>query len=71
MHSIEDFILSIYALRSLFICALPEDEQVCVLCTSYEILSVLRLTKPSTIVERDIRRYIVGNVTYFLTHNLM
>ena len=42
-----------------------EDEQVCILCASYEILSVLRLTKPSTIVEHDIRRYIQGNINFF------
>ena len=57
MPSTEDFILSISVLT--------EDEQVCILCASYEILSVLRLTKPSTIVERDIRRYIVGNIKFF------
>ena len=66
MHSIEDFTLEIYPVSNLLIFALTEDEQVCILCASYEILSVLRLTKPSTIVERDIRRYIVGNITLFV-----
>ena len=65
MHSTEEFRLLICAIRKLSFSVSTEDEQVCVLCASYEILSVLRLTKPSTIVERDIRRYIVGNIMLF------
>ena len=58
MPSTEDLILSIFVLT--------EDPQVCILCASYEILSVLRLTKPTTILERDIRRYVVGNIQFFV-----
>ena len=65
MHSNEDFRLSICAITERCFSVSTEDEQVCVLCTSYEILSILRLAKPSTIVERDIWWYLVGNMNLF------